>query len=259
MGEFFRDNGMHAVIFYDDLSKQAVAYRQMSLLLRRPPGREAFPGDVFYIHSRLLERAAKMNETNGSGSLTSLPVIETQAGDVSAYIPTNVISITDGQIFLETELFFKGIRPAVNVGLSVSRVGSAAQIKAMKQVAGSIKLDLAQFREMEAFSQFASDLDQSTRNLLERGRRLTEILKQPQYTPLKVEEQVVVIFSGVKGFLDKIEITKITEFESFLLERIRTKGKEILDSITKEKALSQEIEKKLSSFLESTTSEFLGN
>ena len=259
MGEFFRDNGMHAVIFYDDLSKQAVAYRQMSLLLRRPPGREAFPGDVFYIHSRLLERAAKMNETNGSGSLTSLPVIETQAGDVSAYIPTNVISITDGQIFLETELFFKGIRPAVNVGLSVSRVGSAAQIKAMKQVAGSIKLDLAQFREMEAFSQFASDLDQSTRNLLERGRRLTEILKQPQYTPLKVEEQVVVIFSGVKGFLDKIEITKITEFESFLLERIRTKGKEILDSITKEKALSQEIEKKLSSFLESTTNEFLGN
>ncbi len=259
MGEFFRDNGMHAVIFYDDLSKQAVAYRQMSLLLRRPPGREAFPGDVFYIHSRLLERAAKMNETNGSGSLTSLPVIETQAGDVSAYIPTNVISITDGQIFLETELFFKGIRPAVNVGLSVSRVGSAAQIKAMKQVAGSIKLDLAQFREMEAFSQFASDLDQSTRNLLERGRRLTEILKQPQYTPLKVEEQVVVIFSGVKGFLDKIEITRITEFESFLLERIRTKGKEILDSISKEKALSEDIEKRLSSFLESTTNEFLGN
>jgi F-type H+-transporting ATPase subunit alpha len=229
------------------------------LLLRRPPGREAFPGDVFYIHSRLLERAAKMNETNGSGSLTSLPVIETQAGDVSAYIPTNVISITDGQIFLETELFFKGIRPAVNVGLSVSRVGSAAQIKAMKQVAGSIKLDLAQFREMEAFSQFASDLDQSTRNLLERGRRLTEILKQPQYTPLKVEEQVVVIFSGVKGFLDKIEITRITEFESFLLERIRTKGKEILDSISKEKALSEEMEKKLSSFLESTTNEFSGN
>ena len=200
MGEYFRDNGMHAVIFYDDLSKQAVAYRQMSLLLRRPPGREAFPGDVFYIHSRLLERAAKMSDKNGAGSLTSLPVIETQAGDVSAYIPTNVISITDGQIFLETELFFKGIRPAVNVGLSVSRVGSAAQIKAMKQVSGSIKLDLAQFREMEAFSQFASDLDQSTRNLLERGRRLTEILKQPQYAPLKVEEQVVVIFAGVKGF-----------------------------------------------------------
>ena len=212
MGEYFRDNGMHAVIFYDDLSKQAVAYRQMSLLLRRPPGREAFPGDVFYIHSRLLERAAKMSDENGSGSLTSLPVIETQAGDVSAYIPTNVISITDGQIFLETELFFKGIRPAVNVGLSVSRVGSAAQIKAMKQVSGSIKLDLAQFREMEAFSQFASDLDQSTRNLLERGRRLTEILKQPQYSPLKVEEQVVVVFAGVKGFLDQIEINKITKF-----------------------------------------------
>ena len=217
MGEYFRDNGMHAVIFYDDLSKQAVAYRQMSLLLRRPPGREAFPGDVFYIHSRLLERAAKMSDENGSGSLTSLPVIETQAGDVSAYIPTNVISITDGQIFLETELFFKGIRPAVNVGLSVSRVGSAAQIKAMKQVSGSIKLDLAQFREMEAFSQFASDLDQSTRNLLERGRRLTEILKQPQYSPLKVEEQVVVVFAGVKGFLDQIEINKITKFEDLLL------------------------------------------
>ena len=216
MGEYFRDNGMHAVIFYDDLSKQAVAYRQMSLLLRRPPGREAFPGDVFYIHSRLLERAAKMSDENGAGSLTSLPVIETQAGDVSAYIPTNVISITDGQIFLETELFFKGIRPAVNVGLSVSRVGSAAQIKAMKQVSGSIKLDLAQFREMEAFSQFASDLDQSTKNLLERGRRLTEILKQPQYSPLKVEEQVVIIYAGVKGFLDKIEISKITEFEKVI-------------------------------------------
>ena len=225
MGEYFRDNGMHAVIFYDDLSKQAVAYRQMSLLLRRPPGREAFPGDVFYIHSRLLERAAKMSDENGSGSLTSLPVIETQAGDVSAYIPTNVISITDGQIFLETELFFKGIRPAVNVGLSVSRVGSAAQIKAMKQVSGSIKLDLAQFREMEAFSQFASDLDQSTRNLLERGRRLTEILKQPQYSPLKVEEQVVVIFAGVKGFLDKIDINKITQFETFLLSTLRSKEK----------------------------------
>jgi len=227
MGEFFRDNGMHAVIFYDDLSKQAVAYRQMSLLLRRPPGREAFPGDVFYIHSRLLERAAKMGEKSGLGSLTSLPVIETQAGDVSAYIPTNVISITDGQIFLETELFFKGIRPAVNVGLSVSRVGSAAQIKAMKQVSGSIKLDLAQFREMEAFSQFASDLDQSTRNLLERGRRLTEILKQPQYKPLKVEEQVVVIFSGVRGHLDKIAINDITTFEKYLLEKIQHEGKHI--------------------------------
>ena len=257
MGEFFRDNGMHGVIFYDDLSKQAVAYRQMSLLLRRPPGREAFPGDVFYIHSRLLERAAKMSDANGSGSLTSLPVIETQAGDVSAYIPTNVISITDGQIFLETELFFKGIRPAVNVGLSVSRVGSAAQIKAMKQVSGSIKLDLAQFREMEAFSQFASDLDQSTRNLLERGRRLTEILKQPQYSPLKVEEQVVVIFSGVKGFLDKIEISEITKFESFLLKKLRNQGKDILKTIKDQKSLSDETEKKLNQFLESTTNEFL--
>ena len=257
MGEFFRDNGMHGVIFYDDLSKQAVAYRQMSLLLRRPPGREAFPGDVFYIHSRLLERAAKMSDANGSGSLTSLPVIETQAGDVSAYIPTNVISITDGQIFLETELFFKGIRPAVNVGLSVSRVGSAAQIKAMKQVSGSIKLDLAQFREMEAFSQFASDLDQSTRNLLERGRRLTEILKQPQYTPLKVEEQVVVIFSGVKGFLDKIEISEITKFESFLLKKLRNQGKDILKTIKDQRSLSDETEKKLNQFLESTTNEFL--
>ena len=257
MGEFFRDNGMHGVIFYDDLSKQAVAYRQMSLLLRRPPGREAFPGDVFYIHSRLLERAAKMSDANGSGSLTSLPVIETQAGDVSAYIPTNVISITDGQIFLETELFFKGIRPAVNVGLSVSRVGSAAQIKAMKQVSGSIKLDLAQFREMEAFSQFASDLDQSTRNLLERGRRLTEILKQPQYSPLKVEEQVVVIFSGVKGFLDKIGISEITKFEGFLLKKLRNQGKDILKTIKEQKSLSEETETKLNQFLESTTNEFL--
>jgi len=257
MGEFFRDNGMHGVIFYDDLSKQAVAYRQMSLLLRRPPGREAFPGDVFYIHSRLLERAAKMSDANGSGSLTSLPVIETQAGDVSAYIPTNVISITDGQIFLETELFFKGIRPAVNVGLSVSRVGSAAQTKAMKQVSGSIKLDLAQFREMEAFSQFASDLDQSTRSLLERGRRLTEILKQPQYTPLKVEEQVVVIFSGVKGFLDKIDISEITRFEDFLLKKLRNQGKDILKTIKDQKSLSDDTEKKLNQFLESITKEFL--
>ncbi len=257
MGEYFRDNGMHAVIFYDDLSKQAVAYRQMSLLLRRPPGREAFPGDVFYIHSRLLERAAKMSDKNGAGSLTSLPVIETQAGDVSAYIPTNVISITDGQIFLETELFFKGIRPAVNVGLSVSRVGSAAQIKAMKQVSGSIKLDLAQFREMEAFSQFASDLDQSTRNLLERGRRLTEILKQPQYAPLKVEEQVVVIFAGVKGFLDKIEISQITKFESYLLKELRTKEKKMLETIKKEQALSDILSKSLNDFLESITESFV--
>ena len=257
MGEYFRDNGMHAVIFYDDLSKQAVAYRQMSLLLRRPPGREAFPGDVFYIHSRLLERAAKMSDENGSGSLTSLPVIETQAGDVSAYIPTNVISITDGQIFLETELFFKGIRPAVNVGLSVSRVGSAAQIKAMKQVSGSIKLDLAQFRETEAFSQFASDLDQSTRNLLERGRRLTEILKQPQYSPLKVEEQVVVVFAGVKGFLDQIEINKITKFEDLLLSELRSKEKKIIESITKEQAISETLEKKISDFLQSLSKKFI--
>ena len=257
MGEYFRDNGMHAVIFYDDLSKQAVAYRQMSLLLRRPPGREAFPGDVFYIHSRLLERAAKMSDENGSGSLTSLPVIETQAGDVSAYIPTNVISITDGQIFLETELFFKGIRPAVNVGLSVSRVGSAAQIKAMKQVSGSIKLDLAQFREMEAFSQFASDLDQSTRNLLERGRRLTEILKQPQYSPLKVEEQVVVVFAGVKGFLDQIEINKITKFEDLLLSELRSKEKKIIESIAKEQAISETLEKKISDFLHSLSKKFI--
>jgi F-type H+-transporting ATPase subunit alpha len=257
MGEYFRDNGMHAVIFYDDLSKQAVAYRQMSLLLRRPPGREAFPGDVFYIHSRLLERAAKMGEKNGLGSLTSLPVIETQAGDVSAYIPTNVISITDGQIFLETELFFKGIRPAVNVGLSVSRVGSAAQIKAMKQVSGSIKLDLAQFREMEAFSQFASDLDQSTRNLLERGRRLTEILKQPQYTPLKVEEQVVVIFSGVKGHLDKISINDITKFEEYLLKKIRNEGNQILESLKKEQSISDELDSKLGDFIQSTVKKFL--
>ena len=257
MGEYFRDNGMHAVIFYDDLSKQAVAYRQMSLLLRRPPGREAFPGDVFYIHSRLLERAAKMSDENGSGSLTSLPVIETQAGDVSAYIPTNVISITDGQIFLETELFFKGIRPAVNVGLSVSRVGSAAQIKAMKQVSGSIKLDLAQFREMEAFSQFASDLDQSTRNLLERGRRLTEILKQPQYSPLKVEEQVVVIFAGVKGFLDKIDINKITNFETLMLSELRSKEKTLLDSIAKEQAISETLETKIKTFLQSLTDKFI--
>ena len=257
MGEFFRDSGMHAVIFYDDLSKQAVAYRQMSLLLRRPPGREAFPGDVFYIHSRLLERAAKMGDDHGAGSLTSLPVIETQAGDVSAYIPTNVISITDGQIFLETELFFKGIRPAVNVGLSVSRVGSAAQIKAMKQVSGSIKLDLAQFREMEAFSQFASDLDQSTKDLLERGRRLTEILKQPQYKPLKVEQQVIIIFAGVKGYLDKIPVNDVTKFESFLLEKMQDKGKDILSKIEKEQSISEQIEGEINVFLEKVVEDFL--
>src|SRR6201984_3438030 len=216
MGEFFRDSGAHAVIFYDDLSKQAVAYRQMSLLLRRPPGREAYPGDVFYLHSRLLERAAKMNDANGAGSLTALPVIETQAGDVSAYIPTNVISITDGQIFLETELFFKGIRPAVNVGLSVSRVGSSAQTKAMKKVAGSIKLELAQYREMAAFAQFSSDLDATTQRLLNRGARLTELLKQPQYSPLPFEEQACVIYSGVKGYLDKVPTNDVTRYEAGL-------------------------------------------
>ena len=256
MGEYFRDNGMHAVIFYDDLSKQAVAYRQMSLLLRRPPGREAYPGDVFYVHSRLLERAAKMNEKEGGGSLTALPVIETQAGDVSAYIPTNVISITDGQIFLETELFFKGIRPAVNVGLSVSRVGSAAQIKAMKQVSGTIKLDLAQFREMEAFSQFASDLDQSTRKLLDRGRRLTEILKQPQYKPLKVEQQVVVIFAGVNGYLDEIDIKDVTKFEEELLNELELSGKDLVNIINKEKSLSKETEEKLKSFVSKISEKF---
>ena len=250
MGEYFRDNGMHAVIFYDDLSKQAVAYRQMSLLLRRPPGREAYPGDVFYLHSRLLERAAKMGDKAGNGSLTALPVIETQAGDVSAYIPTNVISITDGQIFLETELFYKGIRPAVNVGLSVSRVGSAAQTKAMKQVAGSIKLELAQYREMAAFAQFASDLDASTQRLLARGARLTELLKQPQYKPLAVEEQVAVIFAGVNGYTDGIEISDITQFESRYLETIREKGAQILASIREEKALSDETETKLRAFLD---------
>ena len=259
MGEYFRDNGMHAVIFYDDLSKQAVAYRQMSLLLRRPPGREAYPGDVFYIHSRLLERAAKMSDAEGAGSLTALPVIETQAGDVSAYIPTNVISITDGQIFLETELFFKGIRPAVNVGLSVSRVGSAAQIKAMKQVSGSIKLDLAQFREMEAFSQFASDLDQSTRNLLDRGRRLTEILKQPQYKPLTVEEQVVVIYAGVNGFLDKIEIKDVTNFEKDLLKKLKIDGKDIIDSIVKEQSIPDNLKVKIDDFLNEVSEKYITN
>ena len=250
MGEYFRDNGMHAVIVYDDLSKQAVAYRQMSLLLRRPPGREAYPGDVFYLHSRLLERAAKMNKDNGSGSLTALPVIETQGGDVSAFIPTNVISITDGQIFLETELFYKGVRPAVNVGLSVSRVGSAAQIKAMKQVAGTIKLDLAQYREMAAFAQFASDLDASTRQLLARGERLTELLKQPQYDPLAVEEQVAVIFAGVNGYLDKISVSQIGDFERSLLQNLRSSGISIIDTIKKEKALNEKSEKELIKIIE---------
>ena len=245
MGEHFRDNGMHALVVFDDLSKQAVAYRQMSLLLRRPPGREAYPGDVFYLHSRLLERAAKMNAQQGSGSLTALPVIETQAGDVSAYIPTNVISITDGQIFLETELFYKGIRPAVNVGLSVSRVGSAAQIKAMKQVAGSIKLELAQYREMAAFAQFASDMDASTRALLERGARLTELLKQPQYSPMLVEDQVAVIFAGVKGYLDKIPVSDVGRFEAGLMDHLRSNHQAILDTIRDEKALSDGTSDKL--------------
>jgi F-type H+-transporting ATPase subunit alpha len=249
MGEFFRDNGMHGLIIYDDLSKQAVAYRQMSLLLRRPPGREAYPGDVFYLHSRLLERAAKMNDEHGNGSLTALPIIETQAGDVSAYIPTNVISITDGQIFLETGLFYKGVRPAINVGLSVSRVGSAAQIKAMKQVAGRIKLELAQYREMEAFSQFASDLDASTQKLLARGARLTELLKQPQFSPLPVEEQVASIFAGVRGHLDTVPVNRVQDFETGLLDALRDDGKAILEGIRNEKQISPENEEKLTSFI----------
>ena len=249
MGEFFRDNGMHAVICYDDLSKQAVAYRQMSLLLRRPPGREAYPGDVFYIHSRLLERAAKMNDELGAGSLTALPVIETQAGDVSAYIPTNVISITDGQIFLETNLFYKGIRPALNVGLSVSRVGSAAQTKAMKKVAGSIKLELAQYREMEAFAQFSSDLDASTQRLLARGSRLTQLLKQPQFSPLPMEQQVVVIYAGVNGYLDKVPVDKVNDFEKKLLAEVRSRGQEILNAIRDTKELGKDTEEKLKTFL----------
>jgi F-type H+-transporting ATPase subunit alpha len=249
MGEYFRDNGMHAVIVYDDLSKQAVAYRQMSLLLRRPPGREAYPGDVFYLHSRLLERAAKMNDAMGAGSLTALPVIETQAGDVSAYIPTNVISITDGQIFLETGLFYRGIRPAINVGLSVSRVGSAAQIKAMKQVAGTIKLELAQYREMAAFAQFASDLDASTQRLLARGARLTELLKQPQFTPFPVEEQVCSIFAGVRGYLDKVPVGDVNRFEAKFLEDLRSRGAGILEAIRNEKQLSKDTEEKLKAFL----------
>ncbi|HEX4505556.1 MAG TPA: F0F1 ATP synthase subunit alpha [Alphaproteobacteria bacterium] len=250
MGEFFRDNGMHALIVYDDLSKQAVAYRQMSLLLRRPPGREAYPGDVFYLHSRLLERAAKMAESHGSGSLTALPIIETQAGDVSAYIPTNVISITDGQIFLETSLFFKGIRPAINVGISVSRVGSAAQIKAMKQVAGRIKLDLAQFREMEAFAQFASDLDATTQKMLARGSRLTELLKQAQFSPLPIEEQVVSIFAGTRGYLDTIELRDVVRFEREMLNSIRAKNGDILDAIRTDRELKKETEAKLADALE---------
>jgi len=245
MGEFFRDNGMHALIIFDDLSKQAVAYRQMSLLLRRPPGREAYPGDVFYLHSRLLERAAKMSDNQGGGSLTALPIIETQAGDVSAYIPTNVISITDGQIFLETELFYKGIRPAINVGLSVSRVGSAAQTKSMKQVAGSMKLELAQYREVAAFAQFGSDLDAATQQLLNRGVRLTELLKQGQYVPMAIEDQVAIIYCGVRGFLDKVDPTKITDFEKRFTEHIRATQRPLLDQIAKDGHLSEASDKAL--------------
>ena len=250
MGEFFRDNGMHAVIFYDDLSKQAVAYRQMSLLLRRPPGREAYPGDVFYLHSRLLERAAKMNADNGSGSLTAMPVIETQASDVSAYIPTNVISITDGQIFLETELFYQGIRPAINVGLSVSRVGSAAQVKAMRQVAGRIKLELAQYREMAAFAQFGSDLDAATQRLLNRGARLTELLKQDQFSPMAVEEQVVSIFSGVRGYLDRIDLNDVNRFEREFLSDIRANHEALLEEIRTSQEMSADSDKALTAILD---------
>ena len=250
MGEYFRDNGMHALIIYDDLSKHAVAYRQMSLLLRRPPGREAYPGDVFYLHSRLLERAAKLNDDQGGGSLTALPIIETQAGDVSAYIPTNVISITDGQIFLETELFNQGVRPAVNVGLSVSRVGSAAQTKAMKKVAGSIKLELAQYREMAAFAQFGSDLDATTQKLLNRGSKLTELLKQDQYSPMTVAQQVIAVFSGVRGFLDKVELSKIKNIEKQVYEEVKSSNPEIIDSINNTGQLDEEVEKKLTSIIE---------
>ena len=249
MGEYFRDNGMHALIIYDDLSKQAVAYRQMSLLLRRPPGREAYPGDVFYLHSRLLERAAKLSDEHGGGSLTALPIIETQGGDVSAFIPTNVISITDGQIFLETELFNQGIRPAINVGLSVSRVGSSAQTKAMKKVSGSMKLELAQYREMAAFAQFGSDLDASTQKLLNRGSKLTELLKQKQYSPMTVAEQVISIFCGVKGYLDDIEQKNISDFENKIIEKCKSEKKEILDSISNSGKLEEDAEKSLTEII----------
>ncbi len=249
IGEYFRDNGMHAVIFYDDLSKQAVAYRQISLLLRRPPGREAYPGDVFYLHSRLLERAAKLNENYGSGSLTALPIIETQAGDVSAYIPTNVISITDGQMFLETELFYKGIRPAINVGISVSRVGGAAQTKAMKKVTGSLKLDLAQYREQAAFAQFASDLDASTRALLDKGARLTQLLVQPQYAPITLEKQVVSVYAGVNGYLNKVPLKDVVRFEHTLFDDIEANGAEILESIRETHDFTEETEEKLKKYL----------
>src|ERR1700724_845193 len=250
MGEFFRDNGMHALIIYDDLSKQAVVYRQMSLLLRRPPGREAYPGDVFYLHSRLLERAAKMNEDHGAGSLTALPIVETQAGDVSAYIPTNVISITDGQIFLEADLFYRGIRPAINVGLSVSRVGSAAQIRAMKQVAGTIKLELAQYREMASFAQFASDLDAATQRLLARGSRLTEMLKQAQFSPVPVEEQVVAIFAGTRGYLDRVDVADVTRFEQLMLLELRAKRPELIEALKNEREISDTTDKGLAAFCE---------
>ncbi|HRJ01026.1 MAG TPA: F0F1 ATP synthase subunit alpha [Hyphomonas sp.] len=256
MGEWFRDNGMHALIIYDDLSKQAVAYRQMSLLLRRPPGREAYPGDVFYLHSRLLERAAKLNSDNGSGSLTALPIIETQANDVSAYIPTNVISITDGQIFLETDLFNSGIRPAVNVGLSVSRVGSAAQTKAMKKVAGSMKGELAQYREMAAFAKFGSDLDAATQRLLNRGARLTELLKQPQYSPLLMEEQVFVIYAGTRGYLDRVELKDVTRYEKELLAHLRGSKKELLAKLREKKELTDDIEAEIKSTLDAFTAKF---
>jgi F-type H+-transporting ATPase subunit alpha len=254
MGEYFRDNGMHSLIVYDDLSKQAVAYRQMSLLLRRPPGREAYPGDVFYLHSRLLERACKMSDAAGAGSMTALPVVETQANDVSAFIPTNVISITDGQIFLETSLFYRGIRPALNVGISVSRVGSAAQTKAMKKVSGSIKLDLAQYREMEAFAQFASDLDASTQALLSRGERLTELLKQDQYSPLRMEEQVAVLYAGVNGYLDGLKVSEIKRYEAGLLSALNDKGAGILDAIASSGKLDNEDE--LKAFIEDFTKSF---
>ncbi|HRP12050.1 MAG TPA: F0F1 ATP synthase subunit alpha, partial [Terricaulis sp.] len=257
MGEYFRDNGMHALIIYDDLSKQAVAYRQMSLLLRRPPGREAYPGDVFYLHSRLLERAAKLNEDNGSGSLTALPIIETQANDVSAYIPTNVISITDGQIFLETDLFFQGIRPALNVGISVSRVGGSAQIKAMKQVAGPLKGELAQYREMAAFAKFGSDLDAATQRLLGRGARLTELLKQPQFSPVPVEEQVVLIYAGTRGYLDKIDVAQVGRFESELVTWMRAKKGDLLKAIFDKKDIGKDgIEDKIKAALDEFTATF---
>jgi len=257
MGEYFRDNGMHALIIYDDLSKQAVAYRQMSLLLRRPPGREAYPGDVFYLHSRLLERAAKLNDDNGSGSLTALPIIETQANDVSAYIPTNVISITDGQIFLETDLFFQGIRPALNVGLSVSRVGGSAQVKAMKQVAGPLKGELAQYREMAAFAKFGSDLDAATQRLLNRGARLTELLKQPQFSPVPVEEQIVLIYAGTRGYLDKVDVAQIGRFEAELTSWLRAKKGDLLKSIASKKDIKADgIEDKIKAALEEFTATF---